>query len=236
MSAFAAAVMRHRNLALLALLIAAQITLALAVDRHHAGRIAFDVLFACGVVAAVVVVFRTRRQRAAAFLLLAPALLLALSDYLFHTLSSPRAALVYHASVALFCAAATVAVVRDIFREHDVPLDDVVGAFVGYLILGLMWGNVYAILQILSPDAFSIDAAVRPQLEDWYLRRALFNDLSFTTMTSLGSPNVTPTAPLANTLTWMEVMAAQFYMAVIVAQIVGAKLAQSLGRERREER
>jgi hypothetical protein len=234
LSATAAVLRRHRNLALLALLVAAQLTLAMAVDRERAGRLAFDVLFAAGVMAAIVVVFRTRRERTAALVLLAPALALAVSDYFFHTLRSPHAALVYHVSVALFSGAATVAVVREIFREHDVPLDDVIGAFVGYIILGVTWGNLYAILQILSPGAFTFDAAVQPQLQDWYLRRALFNDLSFTTMTSLGSANVTPTTPLANTLTWMEVMAAQFYMAVIVAQIVGAKLAQSIGGERRK--
>jgi hypothetical protein len=39
-------------------------------------------------------------------------------------------------------------------------------------------------------------------------------------------------APLSNTLTWLEVMAAQFYMAVVIAQIVGLKLAQALGPDR----
>jgi uncharacterized membrane protein len=48
-------------------------------------------------------------------------------------------------------------------------------------------------------------------------------------MASLGYSDVTAVAPLANTLTWLEVMTAQFYLAVVIAQIVGLKLAQALG-------
>ena len=37
-----------------------------------------------------------------------------------------------------------------------------------------------------------------------------------------------PIGPPAFTLTWLEVMFGQFYMAVVVAQLVGLKLAQAL--------
>jgi hypothetical protein len=48
-------------------------------------------------------------------------------------------------------------------------------------------------------------------------------------MASLGYTDVTPVTPLANTLTWIEVMTAQFYLAVVIAQIVGMKIAQVVG-------
>lgn len=62
----------------------------------------------------------------------------------------------------------------------------------------------------------------------------LFEYLSFTTPTSLGYGDITPIGPPAYTLTWLEVMVGQFYMAVVVAQLVGLKLAQALTRGRTE--
>jgi len=53
------------------------------------------------------------------------------------------------------------------------------------------------------------------ELAEWHQRRALFNYLSFATLTSLGYAEITPVGPAATTLTWMEVMVAQFYMAVV---------------------
>ena len=40
--------------------------------------------------------------------------------------------------------------------------------------------------------------------------------------------NITTTRPLSNTLLWLEVMCGQFYLAVVVATIVGMKMAQAL--------
>jgi hypothetical protein len=82
------------------------------------------------------------------------------------------------------------------------------------------------LVEVLAPGSFAVSADVRWQLEDWHLRRALFNYLSFATMASLGYNDITAVTPLANTLTWLEVMAAQFYLAVVIAQIVGMKLKQ----------
>ena len=61
-----------------------------------------------------------------------------------------------------------------------------------------------------------------------HLRHALFNFFSFATLTSLGYNDITPVTPLANTLTWLEVIFGQFYMAVVVAQLVGMRLAQAV--------
>jgi hypothetical protein len=138
----------------------------------------------------------------------------------------------YHLSVALLIGFAVGVIVRDIFRSRTMSLDAVLGAFSGYLLLGVAWGALYAIVELLAPGSFSVNPEIRWQLEDWHLRRALFNYVSFATMASLGYNDITPVAPLANTLTWLEVMSAQFYLVVVIAQIVGLKLAQASGADR----
>jgi hypothetical protein len=225
---------RHRNLVLLLLLLATQVTLPMGAMEGRAGRFAFDLLYTCAALVTLVVVFEGARERTFAFLLLLPALVLVVGEYALHTLSDAHAALVYHGSVALFGAAAVVAIVRAIFRRHAVSIDDVLGAFAGYLILGLLWGNVYAMVELAAPASFSVNPDIRWQLEDWHLRRALFNYFSLANLSSLGYTDITAIAPLSNTLTWLEVMAAQFYMAVVVAQIVGLKLARALAENRRD--
>jgi len=58
--------------------------------------------------------------------------------------------------------------------------------------------------------------------------------LSITTLTSLGYSDITPIDTLALSLSWIEVVFGQFYIAVVVAQLVGLRLAESMRRERRD--
>jgi voltage-gated potassium channel len=73
-----------------------------------------------------------------------------------------------------------------------------------------------------------LSVAIARQLQEWHSRRALFDYFSFTTLTSLGYGDITPTRAPAYTLAWLEVMFGGFYMAIIVAQLVGMKLAQAI--------
>jgi hypothetical protein len=218
----------HQNLLLLAVLLLGLIAQPLVAHENLAARVGFDLLFGLGLVATLVVVFGRRERRFAAALLV-PVLGLALTEYLVPDRSFVLVAVVYHLLAALFLGCAVGVLVRDILRHHAIAFDDILGAFAGYILLGVVWGNLYAIVELLAPGAYSVSPDIRWQLEDWHLRRALFNYFSFTTMASLGYNDITPAAPIANTLTWIEVMTAQFYLAVVIAQIVGLKLARAIG-------
>ncbi len=213
---------------LLVALVAAQIVLPLVAREGRAGRIAFDLLIAVAAALTFLAVFEDTRVRRAAAVLLAPAAALTFAQYVAPAPAFVAGAVAFHLSVALFFGFAVAMIVRDVFRHRAIALDDVAAAFAGYLLLGLFWGNLYATAHLLAPGAFSVSRDIAWQLDDWHLRRALFNYYSFTTMASLGYSDVTPTAPIANTLTWMEVLAAQFYLAVVIAQLVGLKLAQAV--------
>ena len=106
--------------------------------------------------------------------------------------------------------------------------DDVLGAFCGYMLSALVWANLYTLTYLLVPGAFSVKPELAWRLGEWHLRRALFDYLSFTTLTSLGYSDIAPAGPPVYSLTWIEVMFGQFYIAVVVAQLVGLKLAQAI--------
>jgi len=59
-------------------------------------------------------------------------------------------------------------------------------------------------------------------------------DFSFTTITSIGYGDMTTIGPVSDTLVWLEVMCGQFYMAVVVATIVGMKVAEALSSPQNE--
>jgi voltage-gated potassium channel len=220
---------RHKHLLLLAAVLFALVTQPLLAHEIAGARIAYDLLVAAVTVGVLFVVFGERWERRVALVLLLPAFVLTFALY---TLSPPLArpaAVAYHVSLALFVAFAVGVIVRDIFRRHAISFDEVIGAFCGYLLLGIVWGNLYVVVEVLAPGSFAVAPAIQWQLDDLHLRRALFNYVSFATMASLGYNDVTAVAPLANILTWFEVMTAQFYLAVVIAQIVGMKLAQVVG-------
>jgi len=93
--------------------------------------------------------------------------------------------------------------------------------------MGLIWGHLYALTDRLVLGSFSVAEAIGAQLNEWHSRRALFDYFSFATMTSLGYGDITPTCAPAYTLAWLEVIFGSVYVAVIVAQLVAMRLAQT---------
>jgi voltage-gated potassium channel len=216
----------HKHLLLLAAMLLVLVTQPLLADASAAGRIAYDLLVAATAVAVLLIVFNERWERQLGLVLALPAVALSAALYATPALPAVATGVAYHLSVALFLGFAVAVIVRDIFRRRAVTFDEILGAFAGYLLLGVVWGSLYVLVELLAPASFAVSADIRWQLDDLHLRRALFNYLSLATLASLGYSDITPVAPLANTLTWLEVMSAQFYLAVVIAQLVGMKIAQ----------
>jgi hypothetical protein len=83
---------------------------------------------------------------------------------------------------------------------------------------------------MIQPGSFRVADVIAWRLGDWHLQRFYFNYYSVTTLTSLGYSDITPIGTLALSLSWLEVVFGQFYIAVVVAQLVGLRLAQSIKR------
>ena len=52
---------------------------------------------------------------------------------------------------------------------------------------------------------------------------------SLVTLTTVGYGDVTPTTPAARTLSWLEAVTGQFYLAVLVAGLVGLHIGRARG-------
>jgi len=138
----------------------------------------------------------------------------------------------FHTLAIVFLGFAVVVILRGSFRSGQIRVDDVLGAVCGYILAGLSWGHAYALTYWFLPGAFDVSARVTSQLGTTTLRWTILNYFSFTTLTSIGFNDIAPAGAPVYSLMWLETMFGQFYLAVVVAQLVGLRLAQSV-RERR---
>ncbi len=93
----------------------------------------------------------------------------------------------------------------------------IMGVLCLYLVIGLMWGSAYALLQHTYGNAFSgtlLENAGTSQVH-------IFNYFSMVTQTTLGYGDITPQIPEAASLCQMQAIVGQFYTAVLVAWLVG---------------
>jgi voltage-gated potassium channel len=123
-------------------------------------------------------------------------------------------------------------ILKRIFKRQSIRTDDVIGALCGYLLAAVAWGNAYALIYWFPPDSFLIENAITRQLGEWHMQRFQFDYFSVMTLTSLGYSDIRPVSSLAYSLRWLESVFGQFYIAVVVAQLVGLRLAQVINRGR----
>jgi voltage-gated potassium channel len=223
---------KHKHLLLLAAIVVLMVTQPMVAYESVAARILHDLVVAVVAAGVLFVVFGERWEKWTGVVLAVPAVILTIALYTVPNRSGHGAQIAYHLAVALYFGFAVLVIVRDIFRRRAITFDEIFGAFAGYLLLGVAWGSLYGLLELTTPGSFSLSPDIRWQLDYWHLRRALFNYVSFATMATLGYGSVTPNTPLAHTLTWLEVIVAQFYLAVVIAQIVGMKIARVVAQLR----
>lgn len=187
-----------------------------------------DVLYALLVLALFFVVFERTHQRLATLAAAIAAIAINAARGIVPNEYQVPLAMAYDALLVLFLGWAVVEILRGLFVSKSVRRDDILGAVCGYLIAGAAWANLYALSELLVPGSFSVSAGLEGLLADWHRRHALFNYFSFVTLTTMGYGDVTPVRAPATVFAVLEAVFGQFYVAVIVAQIVAMRLAQAL--------
>ena len=116
----------------------------------------------------------------------------------------------------LFFLFTTIIAIHDVMSSESVNINEIVGAMCSYLLLGFIWTMIYLFLNAVSPGSFNGISMVSDgtTLSD-------FVYYSFVTLTSLGYGDITPVTPIARALSYLEAIIGQFYIAVLVATLVG---------------
>ena len=116
--------------------------------------------------------------------------------------------------------------VLQIINAQRVNSNILFATFCLYLIIGLFWGVLYALLYEIHPEAYS-GVLLNAQSDPIHL----FNYFSFVTLTTLGYGDITPQTAGAASLCQMEAIVGQFFTAVVVAWLVGMHVSNRHDRE-----
>lgn len=120
------------------------------------------------------------------------------------------------AAVLLFSVTSAVIAAKHVFGGTKVDRNLLFGAMCVYLLMGLIWAILYGLIFQFLPGSFSgiegLDGKAPMDTLLYY---------SFVTLASLGYGDITPVAPVARTLAYFEVIGGQFYIAIMLAGLVG---------------
>ena len=214
-----------------AILLAALLCVALVESFSHRpvlGPVFSDMAITMVLLLVFVIVFEGWLNRLVAFVTLAIAVVAVWAHNVLPP-SYPQAPLrlVYHSAALLLVGFATLVILRNIFEQRIVRTDDVLGAVCGYLLAAGAWANLFMLIEIFSPGSFSVSPGFGAALDTWEGRIAVLSYVSLGSLTSIGSGAVVPVQPPATILIPLEALFGQFYIAVVVAQLVGARLSQA---------
>jgi hypothetical protein len=184
----------------------------------------FDVFLVLVTVALLLSFCPDKKKRLVAVAFGIPAGLLSLGGHLLA--ANTTVVLIGHGLAVVFYFWGAVLIVASLFRRQALSLDSVFGAICGYLLLGMAWGVLYSMLDTVWPGSFEVGARLAEQVQADHSRIQLFTYYSFITLTTVGYGDVTPLATPARTCAWLEALTGQFYLAVLVAGLVGALLAK----------
>ncbi len=114
---------------------------------------------------------------------------------------------------------------RDIImRSNSVTLELILGAVNVYLMAGIGFAFAYSLIEHLQPGSFT-------GLEQQFSAAAdvlPFLYFSFVTLTTLGYGDITPLTSFGTTVSYLEAMFGQLYLAIMVARLVGLYIAKSV--------
>lgn len=216
---------RHKHTILLATLVWVAIVQSFS-RRELLGPVLSDLTIAMVMLLVFLIVFRRRVNRLVACIALATAVVADCIHYLLPGFAELPLRLIYHSAALLLVGFATLVILRNIFEERVVRADDVLGAVCGYLLAASAWSNLFMLIEIFSPGSFSVGPGFSASMDTWHGRIAALSYVSLGSLTSIGSGAVVPVRPPANILTTLEAVFGQFYIAVVVAQLVSARLSQ----------
>jgi hypothetical protein len=121
-----------------------------------------------------------------------------------------------HISAILAIVAVSTAVAQATFAPGRITHHRLEGAVILYLNIALIFTSAYRLILELDPTSFSNMAS--GQTEAAALNSMLY--FSFTTLTSTGYGDVSPLHPIARSLSNLEAILGQMYLAILLARLV----------------
>lgn len=122
-------------------------------------------------------------------------------------------------SLLLFSVGTIVLASRQVLMTGSVDANKIVGSICIFLLLGIAWAEAYLLVERLFPGSIPALSG-----DNWraHVEEALY--FSYVSLTTLGYGDISPAQPLARYLAYMEAVTGQFYVAIVIASLIGGKV------------
>lgn len=122
-----------------------------------------------------------------------------------------------------FIILAIILLMRKILRAIMVNAKLIFAALMVYILSGILWANLYFALNMVSPGSFYGSLSIHfdhSSFLNTYEHQFNFLYYSFATLATLGMGDISPINHLAKSLTAIEAMFGQLFVAIIIAKLV----------------
>jgi len=110
----------------------------------------------------------------------------------------------------------TLTLLNMIIKTKEITQNTLYGAVCAYLLLGLLWASIYALINELSPGSIFAGSGVTGEMTT--------NDIiyfSYTTLASLGYGDIATVTPAGRIMSVLEAVIGQLFIAFMVARLIG---------------
>jgi hypothetical protein len=115
--------------------------------------------------------------------------------------------------------ACAVGILVFVFRRGTVTLDGIFAALAAYLLIAFVFAQIYVLVLMWAPESFRFPAPIEESMGAALESAMVY--FSFVTIATLGYGDILPQTETARMLAVIEAVIGQFYVAVIVALLVG---------------
>lgn len=115
---------------------------------------------------------------------------------------------------------------RGVLRQKEITSETISMSISVYLLLGFTFGLFYILLHHLQPLAFSFGSTSTPPSNEQQTFPILAY-FSLTTLSTIGFGDITPVSLQARYAAVAEGITGQFYLAILVARLVGMQMSQA---------
>jgi len=131
-----------------------------------------------------------------------------------------------YAMAGLFTGYCAVVILRHLFTVRRVTSNTVAASLCVYLLMAVLWSQVFGIFENLEPGSFAgpgASADGQPIFSRDHPAASLY--FSLVTISTLGYGDIVPVAPHARIFAAMEAVMGQMFLAALVARLVGLHIA-----------
>ncbi|NTV23046.1 MAG: two pore domain potassium channel family protein [Nanoarchaeota archaeon] len=139
--------------------------------------------------------------------------------------SISRSNVLSHISAIIFYVYTIVTLVNYLLKAKEITSDVLFGAISTYLLIGIAFASVFSLVEIVHPNSFNIPSSTSGSTfwdELFYF--------SFVTITTSGYGDIVPVSPQARSLSVLEAVIGQMFLAIFISRLVGMYIYQKTNK------